>query len=472
MKKIKQLGCSFLAIAFLLAACKKENKELIPVDKDVFVSVSGAGSLNNTLQVTLSNEQISAGAKIKIGADLTKAAATDIRAEISVDTSLFAAYKTKAGINLRLLPAAAYTLKTPNGGVTVKAGTDFSIDSAILSITNVSVLKSAKYILPIKISGISGSNGAQLSNPANVVYYEINFSDIIQTTISLTGAGAARSVFNVANTDVEAKNIFAVLNQPLNSAVKANIAIDTALVKTFNSTYNTTYKVLPTASYSFTSAELSVAVGSTQSNSAVKFQLTDPSLLNPEFTYLLPVKIASFSGNYDLDKGNDVVYIQVGVLNNVEAGATEIPGTLIDRTAQGWIASADKNSDTAFGVLDGDASTDWLNDAGLPSYIQIDMGTDQTINGISYIPSYLFAEFGYDLSPTDIEVFTSVDGVKFEKQGQFIPTPRAEGSTVTAPDTKFIKFTTPVKARYFRLNILHSAFFDIYVGLAEVNAYK
>jgi len=149
----------------------------------------------------------------------------------------------------------------------------------------------------------------------------------------------------------------------------AQIAVDNALVATYNSENNTNYLTLPEGSFSLDKTSLTIADGSRVSDPAnVTIQAPE---INFEYEYLLPVTIQSATeGKIPLnDELRTVYYIIKGKEYDWEKNTWEV----IAYRSQ-WNADWGVHK-----IFDGDKNTSWHSDPfnaeikGMPQWFVVDM---------------------------------------------------------------------------------------------------
>jgi hypothetical protein len=251
--------------------------------------------------------------------------------------------------------------------------------------------------------------------------------------------------------------------------IAVTIAVDTSLVRAYNTNNKKNLLVLPAGSYAIANTgALTIKAGSVSTDS-LQVEITKPELLtNPE-GYLLPLKITAVSGadrGVLISSNQSAAFINVTYAFNNISDDQAAAGLLLART--GWAVTVSNTTAGALGpaMLDGSNTTAWRssNSSTAAKWVIVDLGAARTIRGFRLTPNYVaVAE-----NATTILVSSSTDNLLFASQGSWRGTGPAASSTATAPDLKNINFITPVTARYFRLDI-SSQVSGNRVGIAELN---
>ncbi len=247
------------------------------------------------------------------------------------------------------------------------------------------------------------------------------------------------------------------------SATQVTLAIDNSLVDTYNSKNKTAYKAVPNGLAQISNAELTVAPGELVSSDSVIISVPGDKFSQlTEAGYILPVKIAAISdgGNTAISSNLSTAYvvIKTTVTNCYDKPAAgDMAGAILSRS--GWSATLDvtPNSGTLARMLDGRTNTYWFVTPAKICTLTVDMAAvKEEVTGIrihSYSTNY---------SLTSVVVSTSSDGETWSSQGT------AALSTATA--YQYIKFYSPVTARYIRLDVTGWKS-SSYVIMAEFDVY-
>ncbi|WP_158223393.1 BT_3987 domain-containing protein [Mucilaginibacter sp. MD40] len=161
-------------------ACKKDAQYDVMGDKvnRVYITTSNK-SVNsiNTLKFTIVNTPAGSVGSVNgaLPVNSTMAAKQAITVAFTVDNSLIDQYNQKYGTSYKAVPQGFVTI---NQNVTIPAGSAISKDSLKVSIApdKLVQLTDKAYVIPVKISSISGDNNAQVSSNENVVFIAVNIS--------------------------------------------------------------------------------------------------------------------------------------------------------------------------------------------------------------------------------------------------------------------------------------------------------
>lgn len=250
---------------------------------------------------------------------------------------------------------------------------------------------------------------------------------------------------------------------------QVGFAVEEALAESYNEANNTAYKLLTSDLYELTVAQTTIRQKEQSSQEPIRIELTRPAELTAEEGYILPVRmneISSADKGLELSKNMNTVYITItSSFTNVKAEQKAPEGNLIDKTE--WTATAEKiyGKYVAANLIDGNSGTTWFGQ-GTPN-LTFDMGAEQTIKGLRLTPDHINFHQLYNMN--DLEVLTSKDGTKWEKQGE-LSFPAPSSGSVDSPEYRYIHFYSPLKVRYFRIKVTAAPY--SYTSLAEVDAYK
>ena len=458
----------------LLFACKKDNGNIVysqrPASKDLFLSISGTGNLNHTQHIMMLSTASSSAA---VGLNLTIPASADITAIVSVDTAKVKTYNAANNKQFYLLPVTSYDLQGPAGGLTIKAGSLFSVDSLRISFKNLKGLRGTNYLLPVSITKVSSSASPVLSDSVKTVYLNVTLTDVTQPTVTLiTTAGNTTSL----TLQVGAKGAAPVtpLTIQISPVSSNNISVTTVVDTSLVSKYGGGFTPFPNGSYSLSAS--SVAIGAGQTTATINVNIPDVSKFDNTKAYLLPVTISKVTGDDFVLTGSKTVYLMLNFNNLNNANNTGTTGTILSR--QGWKVSATSSFDgTSYGgvpyptsnAIDGNITSDWVSDyeqSGSSSFI-IDMGASHHIKTISYNKAYsnVLGSFGIDTYPSSIIIYTSDDGTNWLSQGTYQPI-ADQSDPAFDPGINYINFYNVISARYVKLQIPY------YTGFSEVNIYQ
>lgn len=253
------------------------------------------------------------------------------------------------------------------------------------------------------------------------------------------------------------------------SDIQVTIGVDSSLVATYNSdtslqsdTTHQTLALMPSAYYSIVSTTNTIAAGQNQVTFKVVFY---PSLFDITTTgYLLPIRILNASGG-SVDASMSTVYFHI--LKNPFPPFNRAGWKIIGFDCQETIGEGPNNGE-AFYCLDGNTSTYWHTVWDTPSpppfphWIKIDMGTEQTLHGFSFLPRQSGGNTGDQFK--DITIMATDDTSSWQQIGQF-----------TLQDIHSLQsenLSTPVSGmRYFEVIINDNFDTNPWTNLTELYAY-
>ncbi|MGV8094546.1 MAG: BT_3987 domain-containing protein [Mangrovibacterium sp.] len=302
----------------------------------------------------------------------------------------------------------------------------------------------------------------------------------------VTGDPVNRVFLNVGNYTVNSYNSFSFLitHTPVGSfgdpvtakfpvhctleataETRVTLEPDNSQVDTYNAQNNTGYKALPNGLAELSTSVLTINRGELASSDSVTISIPGDkfSQLTEAAGYVLPVKITAINNtnNTAISSNLNTVYL---IIKTRETNCYDSPvagdmvGTLISGRSA-WSATLDVNpsSGTLSRMFDGGTNTYWYVNPAKRCVLTVNLAAVYTgITGIrihSYNASYAL---------TSVVVSTSNDGENWNLQGT------AKLSIASA--YQYIKFYSPVNARYIRLDITgwRSA---SYVILSEFDVY-
>lgn len=229
--------------------------------------------------------------------------------------------------------------------------------------------------------------------------------------------------------------------KPTSSDVRVSFAIDQALLEGYNSANQTAYQAVPASVLEMEGEELTITSGRTASTDSLNIHISNVSTLT-ESSYLIPIRIQTISGaeNSEISSNLNTILIRIHTRStNVYDGPTSVPGTLInDRT--GWMATVNPTptAGAASNMFTTSAQQHWTLSPSSPCDITVDMATEKSgIQGIRMVSANNYRIL-------NVETFTSSNGTDWLSQGV---------STVANANNQFIRFYSPVQARYLRVSV-------------------
>ncbi len=279
-----------------------------------------------------------------------------------------------------------------------------------------------------------------------------------------------RYVFSVKHTPLGSSGDQITIATPVRSAqavsadVRVSLAIDNSLTEAYNAAKGTNYSRIPDGMVDLNTGQLTIRLGQQSSADSLKFsvsaekysQLTDSA-------YLVPLAITSVAGadNAAVSSNRNILYIvirtsQTNVYDNTVLN--DMTGSLLsDRS--GWSATLNASLDygTFSNMFDGRTNTYWYISPSKKVSLAVDL--NNTYPGITGIRIHT-SSTTYAL--TAVTISTSADGNSWIPQGL---------ATLSASSAyQYIKFYSPVSARYIKLDIegWRSA---TYIRMAEFDVY-
>lgn len=298
------------------------------------------------------------------------------------------------------------------------------------------------------------------------VFLQPDIEGIATQTQSLSFTHTPADVRGERDTEV-----YAYLSREINHDVTVYLAAAPDRLASYNATYSLETELMPAGSYQITSGDkYTIPAGQRQSN-PIRISITTPQVLTNPDGYVLPLAITKVESK---DKGaivstsHDVIYLRVHYnYTNVETTQAVPTGTLMDRAGWSVTVSNTTSGAPATNLVDGNNSTVWRssNSASAAKWIQVDMGSAQTIKGFRLSPNYT----NTNENATGLTILSSNDNTNWTTQGKWTGTGPASGTNATNPDFKGVQFIEPVTARYYRIEYT-SWVSGNRVGLAELNA--
>ncbi|MFE7085484.1 BT_3987 domain-containing protein [Sphingobacterium spiritivorum] len=456
-----------LSCTVLLTACKKE----LDNSSELFLYVPSGSLSYNTLNggsVLAYRDKTLEFSYTGFPAVLTRALDKAVQVKANIDPGLVESYNKTNNTNYPVLPEGAFSLGEKSQ-ITIAAGQTVSADSIRVQLSDLSKLRlgTTNYLIPVVLTSVNKDIPVSTNRQTmyvqvtvkSIAYYITGISDKNRVDIVLKRNGNTTS--GTSTVDIKAK-INAVFTKPVTVSVAAN----NGLVEDYNKKNNMTYLPFPAGSYNIIKDNVIIPANALVSSENIEVKLTDMSLFADDKEYLLPLMIKD-NPSKDLppaDTSQNVVYLQVSIaVNNIDAANPPITGSLINRTT--WkLTAADSFFGSVSNIQDGNNATSYINSLETP--INLDMEQIQTVKGFIIIPNYTFTPM---IDIISMEVFSSNDGVNWKPQGTYEGTQTDLQSSADNPDLKYVRFITPVRARYFKIIPTQSTS-GFYYGLAEWNA--
>lgn len=306
--------------------------------------------------------------------------------------------------------------------------------------------------------------------------YEFGPKVYVSTGLFPADRASVKLVKTPLTTELRSEVTFPVrLTTPVSSDLEVSFAIDNNLVATFNDANKTDYAVLPEGCVVDHTQSVVIVAQKVISESQVSVtNITLPNEIE-EKKYLIPIKIAGVnSKSASISANLSTFYVIASVSKtNVDVSVTDLTGDVY--TKSGWSATASSQKEDKYSVekaIDGDNTTAWVTASGTANttnaLLTVDMGKSQAMNAIRITPNFAYTGTTYAVKL--IEVYTSTDGINWEKQGVSAEFNKTIG-TANAPVYKWIKFYAPVTARYLQFKFIQN-WSGSYVGVGEVDVVK
>lgn len=228
--------------------------------------------------------------------------------------------------------------------------------------------------------------------------------------------------------------------------LKVSFAVDTTLVSAYNKTHSTQYSAIPSDLVVFSGNGLTIAKGSRVSQDSLTVTIPENLSKLKDEKYLVPITISTLgnAGNAAASTNKNVVYLTINTFNTNCFNSpvqSDMVGTLIQsRTA--WTASLNITAyyNALSRLFDGSTTTYSYVYPSQPCALTIDMASEyKGITGIrlnSYSTSY---------GITKANIYSSSDGITWTSQGI--------ANLSTASAYQYIKFYSPISARYIKLDV-------------------
>lgn len=372
----------------------------------------------------------------------TKPAPQDLTVQLSIDRSLVDAYNKEHGTNY----VALQNVELENATLYIKQGEYISADTLKVHYTNLDEFQngSEKFILPIAITSISGSGVSTSDNNGKIFLtfestYKPNY-----VTLSESKVYQLEYQYNQGFTGLSSNwEISGVLKSAwkTDSDTKVTLAINPALVGTYNALHGTDYSLLTSASLK--QSTLTIKQGNTAPEENVFLSFSDNmASVQLGTDYVIPVTITSVDGvGADIGESK-VIYIVY---------KTTIVGFL-SKVAKPVGSVISNHKDWSY-TLNGESSNlnDYVSDG---SVVEINLGKQESIKSLALT----FYEWYYSSEGASVAV--SKDGVKYESLGIV---------TGFAEKTSYIQFVEVKQAQYIKVTFHGTLYYSPYI--VSVNVY-
>lgn len=239
--------------------------------------------------------------------------------------------------------------------------------------------------------------------------------------------------------------------KPVSQDVTISAQLDNSLIASYNAANNTDYKELPAGILNTQSLSARIAQGATTSVDSLTIAV-DPANLKSltEKAYMAPIKLTTVSngsvGKITSNTAIQAVYVVLSTeLRQIRflATAADVTGTLQSRT--GWNVGFTPAPGTSGNILDG-LTTTFTRWGTTPGQVDLDMLSTKAVTGLR-----LYTTTSTTLIPTQVEVYTSVDGINYD----LIGSPLRANLTFATP-YNYVLFYRAIQARYIRLRLSYT----------------
>jgi hypothetical protein len=268
-------------------------------------------------------------------------------------------------------------------------------------------------------------------------------------------------VFNITKTPLEViiqdaekieTRIVARCTKPAETDIRVQFTYDPSLLMD-------SYALLPGGlTLSMDKSEVTIPKGATVSSDSIVLSIEGDLSLFDAGAYMAPIKIVS-AGDALLSDMITASLIVKAAFNNIESGATSVPGAALNRS--GW--SATLGGADASNIFDNSNNT-YSSGSALPLVLEVDMQSVQSnITGIRLQNQ----SRNYCMSAVNVYVKQGVSD-------EYILQGRASLSRPSNIQTypQFIRFISKVDARYIKLEILSFVYSGYPVRLSEFIPYQ
>lgn len=242
-------------------------------------------------------------------------------------------------------------------------------------------------------------------------------------------------------------NLLAGCRMIPSTTIGVDVAIDTALVSSYNAAHGTAYHAIPAENFVFSGTE--IAPDTMRAKDPIVVTLKEDKLkgLTSKEGYLVPVKIASVTGDALPSTNLNVVYAVIAVESdndNIDDKGTVSGERNTDRA--GWTVftslntTPDADSEKAF---DDDVNSSWSKSDSKSFDVVIDMGKSYNVSGL-YAKYRQYGYYDRPVITSGTEIFVSEDNSTWKSMGK------------VQKDDQIIAFYAPVAMRYVKWTVPES----------------
>lgn len=244
----------------------------------------------------------------------------------------------------------------------------------------------------------------------------------------------------------------AQVNRPVSSPAKVTYGVDNSLVAEYNDANSTEYLAVPEGILLIENPTLTIPAGANESEDAFNLKLDETKLtdLDPDATYLVPVKMLACEGCDMSVSANKPSYLILNISTDVIVRSTDVSNAGVECTDfTGWSASCSLPDYDMSVILDGDAKTSVQINEEQAFDVTIDMGKERRFQALrGKISENYWGDYWYDNGsfPQGTKISISTNGTDWLELGT-----NPNGSSWSAAE--YIVFAGPVTARYIKLGI-------------------
>ncbi len=463
----------------LLFSCKKGENDFSSEDLTIYLPAGSLSYNSGAASFVVARSNTFAGTGTAFPVLLTRAFDRDVEVTATIDTALLADYDRTNNSTSDRFPTDAFQL-TNNGQVRIPAGQERSMDSLRIALgpQASSLDLTRQYVLPIRLS--STDSNLPLSSNRSVMYVRVTFNRI---TTQLNGVSTNRVVpiriDRMPNGDIVHGdlNLTAAVNTAFAEPLTVGLRDRQEWLASYNQANQTNYVAFPAGTFAVSPASVSIGRGALSAATPFSLALSNTHAFETGRSYLLPVGITD-EGPVPPHEMRGTAYFSVEVaLQNIDPANSLPSGSRVDRTDWTATASSTDNEFASLGVpasvFDNNPATGWHSELvfGTPPTVTftVDMQDQKNIRGFIFTPRYWdYFGTGYISAVTGMRVASSSDGINWTIQGSY--TGSMPAGTATSPETRNVRFFTPVQARYFRFTL--TEYGEYAAGFGELDAFE
>lgn len=170
----KRYFCIFLMIAVAIVACDEDDRYDVVGDTTNRIFVNTQTSYVNNYNFTVAHTPAGSVGDItvKFPVKSTQEVSSDVQVTLAVDNSLVDEYNEENNTAYNYVPQSSINLSVDV--LTISEGHMLSADSVMVTVINMDALTEEEYLLPLRVTQISGATGTEISRNLNSVLIKIN----------------------------------------------------------------------------------------------------------------------------------------------------------------------------------------------------------------------------------------------------------------------------------------------------------